>query len=76
MNDDLLKKVREYFAQQQRPKPQQPLPPNISPEDSEPTRETACELYFDPIMRKDAGSWTPEEREFIRGSIRAYEANQ
>jgi hypothetical protein len=46
-----------------------PLPPGITADMSPKSQDTASQLYAESILRKGAGSWTPEEREFIRGNI-------
>jgi hypothetical protein len=51
------------------PAPPAPLPPGFGPNDSQKSQETASQLYAEAILRKQSGSWTQAERDFIRGSV-------
>lgn len=60
--------VTDFFkASQPGPAPA-PLAPGMAATDTDKARETAGQLYAESIMKRPTGTWTAEERAFIRAS--------
>lgn len=75
-NKDLRADVVAYLRQAQQPAPASaPRPPGITADMKPEVQDAACELYAGSILAKPASALTPQEREFLRLSIAAYNAS-
>jgi hypothetical protein len=66
---ELRSALAEYERETRPTQAPAPLPPGITADMSPKAQETATNLYVESLMRKPAGSLTPEERVFLRQSI-------
>lgn len=70
MSTEELRAALAEYERGARPAPAAaPLPPGITPQDSQQARDTASALYLESIMRKDAGQLTQGERDFLRANV-------
>ena len=63
---ELREGVAAWLRSTQPTPPAEPLPPGIKDTDSDKAKETASQCYANAIMAKQPGSWTVEEREYMR----------
>jgi hypothetical protein len=66
---ELRASIAEYERSVAPAQPSAPLPPGITAAMTPKSQDTAATLYAESILSKPAGAWSPEEREFIRGSL-------
>ena len=71
MNAAELRAALNAYHRSQNPVTTAPLPPGITAEMPPKAQETASQLYGEALLRKSAGSLTPDEKTFLRGSIGA-----
>lgn len=66
---ELRAAIAEYERGAAPAQPSAPLPPGITAAMTPKSQDAAATLYAESILNKPTGSWTPAEREYIRGSI-------
>ena len=70
MSSAELRAALAEYAKDARPQPKPILVPGIITPDMTPeAQETSAKLYAEWILRKAPGTWTPQERDFMRRAL-------